>query len=80
MTAPLIGPEAMVWTGWILTILPSLFLLMDAAMKLAKPRVVVDATVQVGFPESAIVPLGIVLLISVMLYLFPRRLSWARLF
>jgi hypothetical protein len=31
-------------------------------MKLAKPAPVVEATVQLGYPESVILPLGVVLL------------------
>lgn len=60
------------WTGRIISALPILFLLMDGVMKLVKPRIVVETTVQMGYPESVILPLGIVLLISTVLYLIPR--------
>jgi DoxX-like family len=40
-----------------------LFLLMDGVMKLVKPEPVVKATVQVAYPESIILGLGIVLLL-----------------
>jgi len=52
--------------------LPALFLLVDGGMKLFKPPVVVEATVQLGYPESAIVGIGVVLLICTILYLIPR--------
>jgi len=39
--------------------LPTLFLLLDGSMKLYKSRPVVEATVQMGYPESAIVGLGV---------------------
>jgi hypothetical protein len=52
--------------------LPVLFLLMDGVMKLMKPEFVVKATVQLGYPESVIFPLGIVVLICVVLYVIPR--------
>jgi hypothetical protein len=52
--------------------LPALFLLVDGAMKLAKPELVVKATVELGYPESVIVSLGIVLLACVVLYLIPQ--------
>lgn len=52
--------------------LPALFLLVDAVMKLVKPAVVVDTTVGLGFPESVIVPLGLVLLACTALYLIPQ--------
>jgi len=62
----------MLWTGRVMSTLPALFLLFDGAMKLVKPAPVVEATVELGFPESALVPLGIVLLVSTALYLVPR--------
>jgi hypothetical protein len=58
--------------GRIVSILPALFLLIDGIMKVVKPRVVVEATVQLGYPESVIVGLGIVLLACTILYLIPR--------
>jgi GNAT superfamily N-acetyltransferase len=64
--------NAQLWTSRILSGLPALFLLIDGAMKLFKPAVVVEATTQLGLPESLIVPLGVVLLISTVLYLVPR--------
>ena len=60
------------WTGRILSGLPALFLLVDGAMKLVKPAPVVEATVQLGYPESVILPLGIALLGCTILYLIPR--------
>ena len=60
------------WTGWILAALPALFLLFDGVMKLFKPEFVVKATVQLGYSESVIVPLGIVLTVCTVLYLIPR--------
>jgi hypothetical protein len=70
-------PEAPVskgrlWTGLILSILPALFLLLDGVMKLMKPEIVVKTTVEIGYQESIIVPLGIVLLICTVLYLIPQ--------
>ena len=59
-------------TGWILSILPALFLLMDGIMKLIKPEPVVKGTIELGYPESAIVGVGIVLLSCTILYLIPR--------
>lgn len=41
-------------------------------MKLAKPAVVVEATKQLGYPESTIVGIGVVLLACTLLYLIPR--------
>ena len=60
------------WAGRIMSWLPALFLLVDAVMKFVKPEPVVKATVELGYPESSILPLGIVLLGCTMLYLIPR--------
>jgi hypothetical protein len=60
------------WTGRIMSALPALFLLVDGGMKLVKPAPVVEATVRLGYRESVIVGLGIVLLVCTVLYLVPR--------
>jgi hypothetical protein len=62
----------MLWAGRILSALPALFLLFDGAMKLVKTAFVVEATVQLGYPEGVIVPLGIVLVTCTVVYLIPR--------
>jgi len=61
-----------VWTGRILTGLAAAFFLFDAIMKLFKPPFVVEATIHLGYPESTIVGMGIALLVSTLLYVFPR--------
>jgi hypothetical protein len=48
------------------------FLLVDGVMKLIKPPPVVQATVDLGYPESSIIGLGIVLLACVVLYVIPK--------
>src|SRR4030095_3600989 len=60
------------WAGRIISALPALFLLVDGAMKLVKPQVVVKGTVELGYPESVILPLGVVLLACTIIYLIPR--------
>lgn len=60
------------WAGRIMSALPALFLLVDGGMKLAKPATVVEATVRLGYAESVIFGLGIVLLACTVLYLVPR--------
>jgi len=59
------------WAGIIVSALPILFLLMDAGMKLAKLDFVVTATVALGYNESVIIPIGIVLLVCTILYVIP---------
>jgi hypothetical protein len=64
--------KAQHWIGYALSIVPSLFLLLDGVMKLVKPAVVVEKTVELGYAESVILPLGVVLLVCTVLYLIPR--------
>lgn len=60
------------WSGRVLSTLSILFMAMDGVMKLFKPPFVVQATVQLGYPESAIVGIGVVLLFATFLYAMPR--------
>lgn len=60
------------WAGRIISALPILFLLVDGIMKLVKPPVVVSGTVELGYTESVIVPLGILLTLCTVLYAIPR--------
>lgn len=50
----------------------SLFLVVDGVMKLFRPPVVVKATFQLGYAESAIVGIGATLLLCTLLYIVPR--------
>src|SRR5437667_9000262 len=60
------------WAGRGLSWCTALFLIADGGMKLFKPPVVIESTLHLGYPESAIVGIGVVLLISTFLYLIPR--------
>jgi len=60
------------WAGRIMSSLAALFLLWDGVMKLLKPAVVVKATRDLGYPESDIAGIGMVLLACTLVYLFPR--------
>ena len=62
----------MLWAGRIASGLPALFLLVDGVMKLVKPAPVVEGTIRLGYPESVILPLGIVLIACTIVYLIPR--------
>ena len=62
----------MLWTGRIVSTIAALFLLVDAVAKLFKPAPVVEGTVQLGYPESVIIGLGILLLVCTILYMIPR--------
>lgn len=60
------------WVGRIMSALASLFLIVDGIMKLLKPPVVVKATLQLGYKESAILGIGVTLLFCTLLYILPR--------
>jgi hypothetical protein len=64
--------KAALWTGYIMTALPSLLMVFSAIMKLAKSASVVENLAHAGIPESHIIPLGIVELACTVLYLIPR--------
>lgn len=64
--------QSRLWSGRVLSTLAILFMALDGGMKLFKPPFVVEATVELGFPESAIVGIGLALLISTVLYAIPR--------
>ena len=65
-------PAKPVWGGRIVSWLPALFLLLDGVAKLFKPAPVIEGTVKLGYSESVIIPLGIVLIACTVLYLIPR--------
>jgi hypothetical protein len=60
------------WFGRIISGLAVAFFVMDGAMKLAKPDVVVKATRDLGYPESQIVGIGLTLLVCTLIYVVPR--------
>ena len=60
------------WAGWIISVLCTLFMLMDAVMKIIKERHAIEGSNQIGWPVDLIQPLGIVLLLCTILYIIPR--------
>jgi hypothetical protein len=65
-------PAKQLWMGRVLSGLASAFLLFDGVAKLFKPAPVVEAMTRLGYPDSAIVGVGVVLLVSTIVYLIPR--------
>jgi len=60
------------WTARIITALVVLFLLFDLIVKLLRLPVAIQATVQLGYPESAVLVIGIIELLCLITYLIPR--------
>jgi hypothetical protein len=67
-----VAPKGALWTGRALSTIAVLFLTLDGLAKLFRPAPVVAGTVQLGYPASVIVPLGVVLLLCVAVYAIPR--------
>ncbi|HEV7734680.1 MAG TPA: DoxX family protein [Candidatus Binatia bacterium] len=61
-----------VWTGRVLSGLAVAFLTFDAVGKLLQLAPVIEGTAQLGYPESTILPMGVLLVIGLVLYLVPR--------
>ena len=64
--------SAPVWAGRILSGIAIAFLLFDAVGKLMRVAPVVEGTAKLGYPDTAVVQLGVILLVGVALYAFPR--------
>jgi hypothetical protein len=61
-----------IWAGHIISGLVALFMTFDATVKVFKAKAAVEGTVRLGYSEDVLVPLGIIALLSVALYIFPR--------
>ena|SRR5437016_10083772 len=60
------------WTGRVISALGALFLLFDGIIHILKITPVVDAFAQLGYPLATSRALGVIEIICVALYLFPR--------
>jgi hypothetical protein len=60
------------WIGRILSGIVIVFLLVDTLGKLVRVGPVIEGTVQLGYPESAVLPIGLLLLAGVVLYAIPK--------
>jgi hypothetical protein len=60
------------WTGWIMSGIVLLFLLLDGISKLMLIAPVVEATAKIGYPVDVIRPIGIIGLVCAILYAVPR--------
>lgn len=71
-TPPVPVSRIRLWFGMALSVLPGLLLLMAASMNILKPEGVVEESKKMGYEEHTLLPLGIVVIVSVALLLFPR--------
>ena len=69
---PASNSKAMVWMGNVLSGLAILFLLFDTVIKVVQAAPAVESTVQLGYPAEYVVLLGLIELVCLALYAFPR--------
>ncbi len=70
-TTPSVSRPAL-WIGWILGILPAGLLIFSGVMKFMKSPELVEGFDHIGWPADLALALGIVELVSTLLYLIPR--------
>lgn len=58
--------------GWVLSVLPSLGLVLGGIMMLSDPEAAAKGNPNMGFPPEPARTLGVIVILSVALYLFPR--------
>lgn len=66
------GSKAVAWTGYVLSGLAIVFLLLDTVIKVVQAAPAVESTVQLGYPAEYVVLLGVAELVCLALYAFPR--------
>ncbi|WP_199614326.1 DoxX family protein [Paenibacillus alkalitolerans] len=64
--------KSRLWTARIMSAVVILFMLLDSIFKLIKPAPVVEGTVTLGYSEHHVIPIGVLGLISIILYAVPR--------
>lgn len=60
------------WAGRIISALVVLFLIFDGVSKMIKIPEVVQANLQLGYPESHVAGIGILLLVCIAIYVIPQ--------
>jgi membrane protein DedA with SNARE-associated domain len=64
--------KARLWTSRVMSGLVILFMLFDSMGKFFKPEPVIEATLKLGYSEHHLVVIGILGLLSIVLYAIPR--------
>ncbi|MEP7188864.1 MAG: DoxX family protein [Roseiflexaceae bacterium] len=71
-TQTMSSSTTMLWAGRIISALAVLFLIFDSLIKVLKLAPAVEATTQLGYPESLVITIGILELACLAVYVFPR--------
>lgn len=64
------------WIGWVISGLMALAFGMGGVMDLLKPQMVIEGVTRAGYNQEVIVPLGVVCILSVILFLIPRTVMF----
>lgn len=72
ITATQTPSRAMLFSGRIISGLVVTFMLVDSVMKIILHPMYVKGTTDMGFSNGSVVPIGIILMVSTILYLVPR--------
>lgn len=73
LTSPAVSTsKKMLWGGYVLSVLPALLLFFSAFMKLSKNPEAVQGFKGFGYPDSAVIGIGVIEVICTVLYLIPR--------
>jgi sorbitol-specific phosphotransferase system component IIC len=68
------------WTGYVLSAIPTLLILMGAVMDLIGSQKTVEDAAKLGYPASSLPIIGVLSLIAVVLYVVPRTAVLGALF
>ena len=63
--------RTMIWTGYVFSALPVLFMLMSSAMKLSRSPMAVEGFAKAGMSVGVLTTIGLVELLCVVIYLTP---------
>ncbi|WP_405383770.1 DoxX family protein [Maribacter sp. LLG6340-A2] len=66
--------KGMLWTSYILQGIVVLMFLMGAINNLMQTEMAVEGAVSMGYPEGAVLYLGIILLLATLLYAIPKTM------
>lgn len=66
------NPRSMTITGWILGGLPALLMILTSPMAILQLPAAMEGMKQYGYPAGSMTPIGLVELLSAVLYLLPR--------
>ncbi len=69
--AQVTSSKTKIWTGYVFSALPVLFMLMSSAMKLSQQRMVVEGFAKGGMSAGLVMVIGVVELLCVIIYLVP---------